>query len=228
VPLPLSRPKVDKGGSARTAPAPRQNAPAASVKPAAPSKPEVASLPAQPRVGRGGDALAYAKPDEPSSGGGLGQAFRNLFSSRPGSGAGASRGTAIYDISAATVYMPDGQRLEAHSGLGPWVDNPAYANKKNVGPTPPNTYILSMRESRFHGVEALRLTPADGNNKYGRNGLLAHTYMLRGRYAQSNGCVAFKDYERFLKAFKQGKVTRLVVVPGRSQSTRVASNGGGA
>ena len=26
--------------------------------------------------------------------------------------------TAIYDITARTVYMPDGRRLEAHSGLG--------------------------------------------------------------------------------------------------------------
>ncbi|HEY4192112.1 MAG TPA: DUF2778 domain-containing protein, partial [Mesorhizobium sp.] len=97
------------------------------------------------------------------------------------------------------------------------------------GPTPPNTYKLVMRESRFHGVEAIRLLPIDGRNKYGRDGLLAHTYMLRGGRGQSNGCVVFEEYDRFLKAFKKGKISRLVVVPGRSRGgTRIAKNGQGA
>ncbi len=168
--------------------------------------------------------LAYAKPDMPS--GGLGQAFRNLFSTpRPGAG----NGVAVYDISAKTVYMPDGQRLEAHSGLGAFVDQPRYVDQKDRGPMPPNTYKLSLRESRFHGVEALRLTPVNGGNKCGRNGLLAHTYMLRGGRAESNGCVVFRDYSRFLAAFKRGKITHLVVVPRLSGSpARVASNASGA
>src|SRR5262249_11783964 len=34
------------------------------------------------------------------------------------------RWTAVYDISARTVYMPDGTRLEAHSGLGDRLDDP--------------------------------------------------------------------------------------------------------
>nr|WP_292241028.1 tlde1 domain-containing protein [Mesorhizobium sp.] len=109
------------------------------------------------------DTLAYAKPDSPAGG-----VFRNLFTT-PGMG----NGVAVYDISAKTVYMPDGSRLEAHSGLGSMVDQPRYANRKNGGPTPPHTYDLRLRESRFHGVEALRLTPVDGKNKYGRDGFLA-------------------------------------------------------
>ena len=32
--------------------------------------------------------------------------------------------TAVYDISAHTVYLPNGQRLEAHSGLGSMLDDP--------------------------------------------------------------------------------------------------------
>jgi hypothetical protein len=180
----------------------------------------------QGRPADGGDVLAYAKPDTPS--GGLGKAFRNLFNS-PNPRTGASNGVAVYDISAGTVYMPDGSRLEAHSGIGAMADQPRYANQKNRGPTPPNTYNLSLRESRFHGVEALRLTPVDGRNKYNRDGLLAHTYLLRGRYAQSSGCVAFKDYARFLAAFKKGKIKRLVVVPRLSSSpTQVASAARGA
>jgi Protein of unknown function (DUF2778) len=46
---------------------------------------------------------------------------------------------------------------------------------------------------------------------YGRDGILAHTYML-GPNGASNGCVSFKDYAAFLDAFDRGEITRLVVV----------------
>lgn len=132
--------------------------------------------------------------------------------------------TAIYDISAATVYLPSGERLEAHSGMGHMRDNPTYANQKNRGPTPPHTYNLRMREALFHGVEAIRLTPVDGNNRYNRDGLLAHTFMLRRR-GDSNGCVVFRDYSRFLRAFKRGEFNKMVVVARMSSSSsdRIAS-----
>ena len=69
------------------------------------------------------------------------------------------------------------------------------------------------------------MLPVDGKNRNGRAGILAHSYLLRGGRAESHGCVAFKDYARFLKAFKQGKVKQLVVVPSGGRSTvRVASN----
>jgi hypothetical protein len=69
-----------------------------------------------------------------------------------------------------------------------------------------------MRESLFHGVQALRLNPVGGEGKiHGRTGLLAHTYML-GPNGDSNGCVSFKDYNRFLQAYRNGTVKRLVVV----------------
>lgn len=161
-------------------------------------------MPAKRSKAQPADMLAYAKPDSPAGGGG--GVFRNLFN-KPSMGSGV----AVYDISAKTVYMPDGSRLEAHSGRGSMADQPRYANLKNVGPTPPHTYDLRLRESRFHGVEALRLIPVDGKNKYGRDGFLAHTYLLRGGRAESSGCVAFKDYARFLDAFKKGKIKRLVV-----------------
>lgn len=234
VPLPTRRPQFDALQQPKvmqpskpvvvqqSKPAQQQKPVRETVQQAQPSKPARQGRPAD-----GGDVLAYAKPDTPS--GGLGKAFKNLFNAPGGSSSGASNGVAVYDISAGTVYMPDGSRLEAHSGIGAMADQPRYANQKNRGPTPPNTYNLSLRESRFHGVEALRLTPVDGRNKYNRDGLLAHTYLLRGRYAQSSGCVAFKDYARFLAAFKKGKIKRLVVVPRLSSSpTRVASAARGA
>ena len=170
--------------------------------------------------------LAYARPEDPtenSAGTGFGQALRNMF----GGGAKAGNGVAVYDITAAKVYMPDGSVLEAHSGIGKMADNPRYVNVRMTGPTPPHTYNLRMRETRFHGVEAIRMLPVDGKNKHGRDGFLTHSYLLRGKRAESHGCVAFADYPRFLTAFKQGKVKQIVVVPsgGRAAGMRLAQNG---
>src|SRR5262249_19409436 len=96
--------------------------------------------------------------------------------------------TAIYDIAARTVYLPSGRRLEAHSGLGDHMDDARYVNLKRQGPSPPNTYKLVMREEPFHGVRAIRLVPVGDGKMFGRDGLLAHSYML-GPNGQSNGCV---------------------------------------
>jgi Protein of unknown function (DUF2778) len=119
--------------------------------------------------------------------------------------------TAIYDITARTVYLPSGRRLEAHSGFGDLMDNPRYVHMRMQGATPPNVYNLTLRERLFHGVRAIRLNPVDGSRMYGRAGILAHPYML-GANGQSNGCVSFSDYPEFLNAFLRGEVTRLVVV----------------
>ena len=119
--------------------------------------------------------------------------------------------TAIYDIKAHTVYLPNGERLEAHSGLGSRMDDPRYVNVRMRGPTPPNVYDLTLREEIFHGVRAIRLNPVDDDKMFGRDGMLAHTYML-GPNGQSNGCVSFRDYAKFLHAYLRGEVDRLVVV----------------
>lgn len=119
--------------------------------------------------------------------------------------------TAVYDIEARTVYMPNGERLEAHSGLGELMDDPRHVNQRMRGATPPNTYQLTLRTPLFHGVQAIRLNPIDEGKMFGRDGILAHTYML-GPNGQSNGCVSFKDYNRFLQAFRRGEVERIQVV----------------
>ena len=122
------------------------------------------------------------------------------------------RSTAVYDISARTVYLPDGTRLEAHSGLGSRLDDPRYVHVKMQGATPPHVYELTPREALFHGVPALRLTPIGGEDAiFGRRGLLAHTYML-GPNGDSNGCVSFKDYNAFLDAYRNHGIKRLAVV----------------
>jgi hypothetical protein len=119
--------------------------------------------------------------------------------------------TAVYDIAVRTVYMPNGRRLEAHSGLGNLMDDPSYISAKGCGPTPPNVYDLTMREEPFRGVRAIRLNPVDESKMFGRDGILAHTYML-GPNGQSNGWVSFSNYNAFLTAYLNGEVTRLVVV----------------
>jgi Protein of unknown function (DUF2778) len=119
--------------------------------------------------------------------------------------------TAVYDISAHTVYMPDGTQLEAHSGFGSLLDDPNHADEKMRGVTPPNVYDLELREELFHGVRALRLIPEEAQKVFGRAGLLAHTFML-GPNGDSNGCVSFKNYDAFLQAYLDHKVKRLAVV----------------
>jgi hypothetical protein len=120
--------------------------------------------------------------------------------------------SAVYDISAHTVYMPDGSQLEAHSGFGRLMDDPGHVSERDVGATPPNVYDLKLRERLFHGVKALRMIPLGDSGTLGRTGLLAHSYML-GPNGDSNGCVSIKNYETFLAAFTTGAVKRLVVVP---------------
>ncbi|WCS26908.1 DUF2778 domain-containing protein [Methylobacterium sp. NMS14P] len=150
-------------------------------------------------------ALAYASPDALPQ-----EAPRTRISPEPDSVAG----TAVYDITARTVTLPSGEVLEAHSGLGEHMDNPRYVHLRMRGSTPPGTYTLTERERLFHGVRAIRLNPVGGSAAiHGRDGLLAHTYMLRQPGA-SNGCVSFRDYNRFLQAFLRGEVRRLVVVAG--------------
>ncbi|TLG78035.1 DUF2778 domain-containing protein [Methylocystis sp. B8] len=162
-----------------------------------------------------GQALAYAAPD----GGTLSDLKSGILGGVSGA-AGAAVGpvarydryTAVYDISAHTVYLPDGKKLEAHSGLREHLDDPRFVHLRMRGATPPHVYDLSPREALFHGVQALRLTPIGGEGAiFGRAGLLAHTYML-GPNGDSNGCVSFRDYQAFLRAYKNGEIRRLAVV----------------
>jgi Tlde1 domain len=154
--------------------------------------------------------LASATPED-----GLSGAAINLAA------LGYDDATAVYDISGRAVYLPNGARLEAHSGFGTDRDDPRHVSEKNVGATPPAVYELKLREAPFHGIQALRLIPVEGDT-LGRTGLLAHGYML-GPEGDSNGCVSIRDYDRFLAAFEDGKIKRLVVVPTLSDTTRSAT-----
>jgi hypothetical protein len=148
-------------------------------------------------------ALAYAAPET-----GEIENSRGLSNGPVGS---YDKSTAIYDISARMLYMPNGTKFEAHSGLGELLDDPQHVNVRMKGATPPAVYELKPREKLFHGVQALRLNPIDKNDTLGRAGLLVHPFML-GPNGDSNGCVSVKDYDAFLQAYKNGEVKRLAVV----------------
>ncbi len=156
-----------------------------------------------------GPALAYAGPES--------SALPSTNNPRmvPGPVVAIDKLTAVYDISAHSVYMPDGSVLEAHSGLGNRLDDPNHVNERDRGATPPHAYDLEPRAQLFHGVKALRLNPVGGGGVFGRAGLLAHSFML-GPNGDSNGCVSFRNYNAFLQAYESGAVRRLVVVARRS------------
>lgn len=215
-PLPIARPSALKLPESREPPAIVLRQPA--------HRPKVAAAPAQAPDNRSffekffgvppqpaGPALAYAAPEDDV----VDRSRGRRLSPGTAPAIGAAQATAIYDISARTVYMPNGDRLEAHSGLGDKMDDPRFVHVRMHGATPPHTYDLTEREALFHGVRALRLNPVGGSGAiHGRAGLLTHTYLL-GPNGDSNGCVSFKDYDKFLQAYLRGEVKRLVVVASR-------------
>jgi hypothetical protein len=217
VPMPASRPARKGAGASVRDMAQRAKAAVMSVasndRPEAPAKPptifERLFGKFESSISNSGSALAYASADM-SSTSSLGPASQNIAS--VGTGALYDRQTAVYDISAHMVYLPDGTKLEAHSGLGSSLDDPRSASIRMRGVTPPHLYDLKPREALFHGVAALRLNPVGGEDSiYGRSGLLAHTFML-GPNGDSNGCVSFRDYNAFLDAYRNKGVRRLAVV----------------
>jgi Protein of unknown function (DUF2778) len=180
-----------------------------------PSSPGVASS-TSTRTAATQLVVAAQRDRDSAAAGGLGRgplfSFPSPFgNSAPPPVSGYDHYTAVYDISARVVYLPDGTRLEAHSGLGQALDNPRFVAERAVGPTPPHVYDLTLRESLFHGVQAIRLNPVGEGGVYGRAGLLAHPFML-GPNGDSNGCVSFKDYDAFLRAYQNGQVKKLAVV----------------
>jgi hypothetical protein len=189
-PLPLPRPDniarqgVAPQGVARSAPAV--------------TEPQLASLPPQPQSPPKSEPgildRLFADPD---------RAAKAVLAANPN--------TALYDIAKRVVYLPDGEKLEAHSGYGEWIDDTESVHRKNIGVTPPNVYAVSFREKPFHGVRALRMKPVGSGNMYNRDGILAHSYLL-GEAGASNGCISVKDYDKFLKAYEDGKFNQIIVL----------------
>jgi hypothetical protein len=184
----------------RPASAPPRNSLADSTQGNQPAKPSIFARIFEKLFGKRDPVkLAYAASDDASIG--VGELAAGRY----------DQWTAVYDISARIVYMPDGTQLEAHSGLGSLLDDPSHVDERMHGATPPNVYDLELREELFHGVRALRLIPQDERKVFGRAGFLAHTFLL-GPNGDSNGCVSIKNYDAFLQAYLDHKIKRLAVV----------------
>ena len=104
--------------------------------------------------GRSSDAaVAYAATESrvatsPKDGalGAVDRASRLSLFGRSPRPTGYDQWTAVYDISARTLYMPDGTQLEAHSGYGDKLDDPRFVSEHARGATPPHLYELTPRE----------------------------------------------------------------------------------
>lgn len=186
IPLPLPRPdSTERPNVVRTAPVVIE--------------PQIAALPPQSnQQNKSGEPNIFDKlfgdPD---------RAAKALLAANPNA--------ALYDINKRVVYLPGGDKLEAHSGYGQFMDDPESVHRKDVGVTPPNVYAVSFREKPFHGVRALRMKPVGGGNMYNRDGILAHSYLL-GEAGASNGCISVRDYEKFLQAYEDGKFNQIIVL----------------
>ena len=88
---------------------------------------------------------------------------------------------------------------------------PRKVNERMRGPTPPATYALSPRED---SVPRRRRPAADPDRQQRLSAAPACSPIPTcwGRTATSNGCVSFRDYDAFLRAFRSGEITKLVVV----------------
>ena len=84
-----------------------------------------------------GGLLAYASADASVTG-----SFPDTLAQNPmlGGSPPYDKQTAVYDIAAKKVYLPDGTVLEAHSGLGAKMDDVRYAHVRMQGVTPPHIY----------------------------------------------------------------------------------------
>jgi type VI secretion system (T6SS) effector TldE1-like protein len=194
-PLPLPRPDVERQDLASQDSSPQDSASqgVVRVRPVA-VEPQLASLPPQPKSEMGILDKLFADPD---------RAAKAILAANPNA--------VLYDIVKKAVYLPDGEKLEAHSGYGNSLDDPASVGIKNYGVTPPNVYAVTLREKPFKGVRALRMKPVGGGNMYGRDGILAHSYLL-GDQGASNGCLSVKDYDKFVQAYDAGKFDRIIVM----------------
>ena len=141
-------------------------------------------------------ALAYAAPDDAGLVGNIAGRY--------------DQWTAVYDISAHKVYLPDGSVLPfrprqraRRSGVTP----------TNVqGSTPVNVYDLKPRETLLHGVEAIRLDPS-GRVPRARPQRLFGPHLHAWPQWDSFGCVlAPATTTPSSRRFKEQKIKHLAVV----------------
>lgn len=83
----------------------------------------------------------------------------------------------------------DGQPVaEGYSGLDAGHNNPLMQDVPNVGPLPQGRYAIGEPyDTDTHGPHVMRLTPADGQEMFGRAGFLIHGD--NRTHTASHGCI---------------------------------------
>ena len=129
------------GPGLRSAMRRRKPAPSAGAPPSVRRRNRIPRRRSPPRLS---ESSAVGRSAGASSSSGRGFGFGSLFglgrSSVSPTALGYDQYTAVYDLSAHTVYLPNGTKLEAHSGLGDRLDDPNHVNERMRGATPPHLY----------------------------------------------------------------------------------------
>lgn len=95
----------------------------------------------------------------------------------------------VYDQQTGKLSR-DGQELQAYSGHGPGLNNPALENLADIGPIPKGLYTIS---SPFNDDEkgplVCNLIPAESNTMFDRSGFMLHGDNRDANYTASHGCI---------------------------------------
>jgi hypothetical protein len=100
----------------------------------------------------------------------------------------------LYEQSTGYLVSPTGHRMEppGYAGHGAGVNNPALENVRDIGPVPEGWYTMQAPiDSQLLGRYAIRLTPDETNEMYGRNGFFMHGDEIQhsGEELASDGCI---------------------------------------
>lgn len=91
------------------------------------------------------------------------------------------------EITRGTVTLRGG-----YAGRGAGRNNPAMQQVQGIGPLPQGSYTIGTpRDSRHVGHYAMPLTPATGNQMYGRSSFYLHGDSHAHPGDASDGCVVF-------------------------------------
>lgn len=85
----------------------------------------------------------------------------------------------------------DGQTFATgYSGHGDGVNNPADEAIPNIGPVPVGVYTIGEAFTHPHaGPICMRLTPAAGDEEFGRAGFMIHGDNAAANHTASEGCI---------------------------------------
>lgn len=97
----------------------------------------------------------------------------------------------IFEQGTGFLLSPTGQIVtKGYSGAPGYVDNPDDEAMQNKGPLPRGVYsIAAPQDTEAHGPYAMALSPAPGNEEFGRGGFMIHGDSIEKQGTASEGCV---------------------------------------